>query len=146
MFAYYRKFIKDFSKIAAPLYRHAGKGVQNKRGKNKEIILEEDAKEAFAVPKKAITESPVMLMFPERDKPFEIHCDASTGALGAILIQVIDKKERVIMYASRTLNVTERKYQVSWSVWRWCGGWRFLKSTLGIQGQWSGQTAVHYSG
>jgi hypothetical protein len=37
MFAYYRKFIKDFSKVAAPLYGHTGKGVQTKRGKNKEI-------------------------------------------------------------------------------------------------------------
>ena len=35
MFAYYRKFIKDFSKIAAPLYSHTGKGVQNKRGRTR---------------------------------------------------------------------------------------------------------------
>ena len=112
MFAYYRKFIKDFSKIAAPLYRHAGKGVQNKKGKNKEILLEDDARKAFQILKKAITESPVMLMFPDWEKPFEIHCDASTQALGAILIQVIEKQERVVMYASRTLNPTEKKYQV----------------------------------
>ena len=82
MFAYYRKFIKDFSKIAAPLYSHAGKGVQNKRWKNKEIVLSEEAKEAFEILKKAITESPVVLMFPDWEKPFEIHCDASTKALG----------------------------------------------------------------
>jgi hypothetical protein len=47
MFAYYRKFIKDFSKVAAPLYSHTGNGVQSKRGKNKGIVLGEDAKEAF---------------------------------------------------------------------------------------------------
>jgi hypothetical protein len=38
--------------------------------------------------------------------------DASTEALGALLLQVINKEERVVMYALRTLNVTEKKYQV----------------------------------
>jgi hypothetical protein len=112
MFAYYRKFIKDFSKVAAPLYSHTGNGVQSKRGKNKGIVLGEDAKEAFEALKKAITRTPVMLAFPDCEVPFEIHCDASTEALGAILLQVVNKEEKVIMYASRTLNMTEKKYQV----------------------------------
>ena len=64
--------------------------------------MDEDARRAFEFLKQAITKSPVMLMFPDWEKPFEIHCDASTEALGAILIQVIEKQERVIMHASRT--------------------------------------------
>src|SRR3954471_17252785 len=83
MFAYYRRAIKDFSKIAAPLYRHTGKGVQNKKGKHKEILLDQGARKAFAILKRAIT------VFPDWGEPFEIHCDASTEALGAILLQVI---------------------------------------------------------
>jgi len=62
--------------------------------------------------KKIITSEPIMLYFPDWDQPFEIHCDASKQAVAAILNQRIDGRERVIMYASRTLNPSERKYQI----------------------------------
>jgi hypothetical protein len=52
------------------------------------------------------------MLAPDWEVPFEIHCDASTEALGAILLQVVNKEEKVIMWASRTLNTTEKKYQV----------------------------------
>jgi len=67
---------------------------------------------AFEELKRTITSEPIMLYFPDWDKPFEIHCDASKQAVAAILNQRIDEKERVIMYASRTLTPCERKYQV----------------------------------
>jgi hypothetical protein len=38
MLAYYRKFIKDFSKVAAPLYSHTGNGVQSKRGRTRKLF------------------------------------------------------------------------------------------------------------
>ena len=50
--------------------------------------------------------------YPDWDQPFEIHTDASKEAVAAILTQKIDGVERVIMYASKSLNEMESKYQV----------------------------------
>ena len=66
---------------------------------------------AFETLKTKITSAPILLYFPDWDKRFEIHCDASGQGLGAILCQRIDGNERIVMYASRTLQEPERKYQ-----------------------------------
>ena len=63
---------------------------------------------AFSKLKHMITTTPVVLFFPDLEKPFEIHCDGSSEAVAAILNQRIDGKEKVVMYASRTLTPTER--------------------------------------
>ena len=42
--------------------------------------------------------------------PFELMCDASNYALGAVLAQKIDKLPRVIYYASRTLDTAQANY------------------------------------
>jgi hypothetical protein len=109
-FAYYRKFIKDFASIAAPLYAATGKNKQHKRDSSHSIIFDAAQLKAFETLKKAITESPVVLAYPAWDKPFEIHTDASGEGIGAVLCQIIDGKEHVIMYASRVLSEAERKY------------------------------------
>ena len=48
-----------------------------------------------------------MLHYPDWNTPFEIHTDASTKAIGAILTQRINGDEKVIMYASKTLSPIE---------------------------------------
>ena len=111
IFAYYRKFIQGFSVLAAPLYALTGRGAQNKRNKHKEIDLSDQAIGCFEKLKTIITTEPIMLHFPDWEAPFEVHCDASKQAVGAILSQHIGGQERVIMYASRTLNPNEKKYQ-----------------------------------
>ena len=110
IFAYYRKFIQKFSERAKPLYELTKKNVNNKRNKGK-ITLTTAAEAAFEDLKKAITEEPIMLHYPDWTEPFEIHTDASKEAIAAILTQKIDGVERVIMYASKSLNDLERKYQ-----------------------------------
>jgi hypothetical protein len=110
IFAYYRKFIPKFSEKAAPLYAQTKKFAHNKRGKNGAIILSDESKLAFDELKKAITSEPIILHYPDWDIPFEIHCDASKEAVAAILSQRVNGVERVIMYASRTLNDTEKRY------------------------------------
>jgi len=58
--------------------------------------------------------SPPILAYPDFGKPFIVYTDASTFALGAILSQKDENnKERVIAYASRTLNKHERNYGVT---------------------------------
>ena len=47
---------------------------------------------------------------PDWNLPFEIMCDASDYALGAVLGQRVDKKLNVIQYASKTLDTTQRNY------------------------------------
>ena len=53
-----------------------------------------------------------MLHYSDWSAPFEIHTDASTKALGAILTQRIEGQERVIMYASKTLSPIELRYHI----------------------------------
>ena len=85
--------------------------MNNKREKGK-ITLSEKGLAAFNDLKNAITEEPIVLHYPDWDQPFEIHTDASTEGVAAVLTQKIDGVERVIMYASKALTEMERKYQV----------------------------------
>ncbi|KAI5341532.1 hypothetical protein L3X38_009407 [Prunus dulcis] len=80
-------------------------------------LLEKDAKfdwnsayqEAFEKLIKMLTSTPIMQP-PDWSMPFEIMCDASDGAIGAVLGQRKDKKPVVICYASRTLNSAQKSY------------------------------------
>ncbi|KAI5316173.1 hypothetical protein L3X38_045349 [Prunus dulcis] len=49
-------------------------------------------------------------MPPDWSMPFEIMCDASNGAIGAVIRQRKDKEPVVISYASRTLNSAQKNY------------------------------------
>lgn len=114
---YYRRFVKDFSKIAAPLYNLIGsdkpKHKQKKTTPSKEEIKcrpykwEVEHQEAFDKLKELLT-SPPILAYPDYTKPFVVYTDASSHGLGAVLSQEQDGKERVIAYASRTLRPTEK--------------------------------------
>ena len=59
---------------------------------------------------KAHLSSPPILAYPDFNLPFELHTDASTKALGAVLYQVQDGKKRVVSYASRALNKAAKNY------------------------------------
>ena len=62
-----------------------------------------DCIEAFETLKKALTSTPIVQP-PNWNLPFEIMCDASDYAVGAVLGQRVDKKLNVIHYASKTLD------------------------------------------
>ena len=47
---------------------------------------------------------------PDWNLPFEIMCDASDYAVGAVLGQRVDKKLNGIHYASKTLDNAQRNY------------------------------------
>uniref|UniRef100_A0A151UDN0 Retrovirus-related Pol polyprotein from transposon opus n=1 Tax=Cajanus cajan TaxID=3821 RepID=A0A151UDN0_CAJCA len=51
-----------------------------------------------------------VLKAPDWTVPFELMCDASNYALGAVLAQRVDKLPRVIYYASRTLDASQANY------------------------------------
>ncbi|XP_023634279.1 uncharacterized protein LOC111829418 [Capsella rubella] len=98
---FYRRFIKDFSKIARPLSRLLCKEV--------EFVVDESCLEAFNKIKEALVSAPIV-QAPDWDHPFEIMCDVSDNAVGAMLGQRIEKKLHVIYYASRTLDETQGRY------------------------------------
>ena len=105
LFSYYRRFIRDFSKIASPL---------NKLLKKEEpFSWTEKQQRAFDYLKERLITAPI-LMYPDFTKPFILYTDASGTGLGAVLSQM-DKegKERVVAYASRTLNEAEKKYTIT---------------------------------
>ncbi|KAK1615684.1 hypothetical protein QYE76_021201 [Lolium multiflorum] len=97
---FYRRFIKDFSKISKPLTNLLQKDVP--------FVFDDDCKKAFETLKKALT-TPVVEP-PDWNLPFEIMCDASDFAVGAVLGQRVDKKLNFIHYASKTLDVARRNY------------------------------------
>jgi len=111
---YYRKFVKDFAKIARPLFRllPATATKKYKKGAPKtrpswQWNQAED--EAFKELKSCLISSPI-LGYVDYSTPFELHVDASQDGLGAVLYQEQDGQLRVIAYASRSLNKSERNY------------------------------------
>ena len=92
---FYRRFIKDFSKISMPLTNLLQKDIP--------FVFDEDCLEAFETLKKALISAPIVQP-PDWKLPFEIMCDASDYVVGAVLGQRVDKKLNVIHYASKTLD------------------------------------------
>ena len=102
---FYRRFIKDFSKFSKPLCR----------------LLEKDAKfefddsclSAFKEIKSKLVIAPIMAT-PDWNKEFEIMCDASDYAMGAVMGQRTEKIFRAIYYATsmrhkRTTQIDKRR-------------------------------------
>lgn len=64
---------------------------------------------AFEFLKNALQNQPI-LAYPDFNQPFSIHTDASVNGLGVTLNQIQEGKERVIAYASRSVNKEEKKW------------------------------------
>ena len=62
--------------------------------------------------KKALIIAPI-LQAPDWTLPFELMCDASDFAVGAVLGQRVDGKPHVLHYASKTLTDPQQNYTVT---------------------------------
>ena len=101
---YYRKFVRNFAKIAEPL---------NKLTRtNTPFVWDESYQIAFDTLKTALTEAPI-LAYPDFTPRFDLYVDASDEGIGMVLGQRQEGKERVIAYAGRSLNPAERNYSVT---------------------------------
>ncbi|XP_052116536.1 uncharacterized protein LOC127746657 [Arachis duranensis] len=98
---FYRRFIKDFSKIGLPLSRLLQKDT--------EFELSKECMEAYDKLKIALTQAPIV-RGPNWTQPFEIMCDASNYAIGAALAQREGKIPYIIAYASKTLDGAQSNY------------------------------------
>jgi transposase InsO family protein len=101
---FYRRFIRDFSRTAAPL--HAA------TQKSSSFQWTKECETAFQTLKEQISRAPV-LRLPDFNEPFVLSCDASATALGAVLSQRHGDAELPVAYASRTLNKAERNYSAT---------------------------------
>ncbi|GJR36746.1 transposon ty3-G gag-pol polyprotein, partial [Tanacetum coccineum] len=96
---YYRKFIKGFGGIAAPLHKLVGKG---------SFVWDDTAEAAFQSLKVALTTAPTLAL-PDWSHPFTVECDASGVGIGAVLTQ----KGRPLAYYSSPLKGS----MLSWSTY-----------------------------
>ena len=101
---FYRRFIKDFSKVARPLCRLLEKDTK--------FNFDDSYQAAFEEIKIILVQAPIMAA-PEWDQGFEMMCDASDFAMGAVLGQRKDKIFRAIYYARRTLNEAQENYSTT---------------------------------
>ena len=109
-FCYYRRFVKDFSKLSQPLHDLVkGLGNMSRLNKKTPVKMDETALAALENLRDKLTTPPI-LAFADYSKPFELHMDASGQGLGAVLYQEQDGKLRVIAYASRGLKPSETNY------------------------------------
>ncbi|KAL1278521.1 hypothetical protein QQF64_025194 [Cirrhinus molitorella] len=130
--SYYRHYVKDFSRIAGPLYelikgpvvaveekgaqKLHSRGRTSNRRKNTSVVPSQTSIEWTDTHQKILEKlvdcliQPPVLAFPDFSKPFVLHTDASNKGLGAVLYQQQDEKLRVIAYGSRALSKSEKNY------------------------------------
>ncbi|PWA91946.1 reverse transcriptase domain-containing protein [Artemisia annua] len=100
-FGFYRRFIKDFSKIARPMTQLLVKDAP--------FDFSQECKDSFDRLKQELTQALIMVT-PNWELPFEIMCDASDYAVGAVLGQRLNKHFKPIYYASKTMNPAQENY------------------------------------
>jgi len=101
---YYRQFVKDFAKLAQPLNNLTRKEEKWRWGSEQQKAFEQ---------LKQIFTSRLLLVAPDIDKEFRVEADASNFATGGVLlIKYEDNKWRPVAYISKSLNKTERNYEI----------------------------------
>ena len=101
---YYRRFIKGFAQIAAPLNRLTSKNVP--------FQWTNDCQQALDHLKQALISAPI-LAYPDFSLPFHLYVDASQTGIGLTLGQIVEGREVAIAYAGRDFNQAERNYSAT---------------------------------
>ena len=101
LIGYYRKFIPQFAETAKPLTRLTRKNVK--------FVWTNECESAFLELKHALVCAPV-LSFPKEQGIYIIDTDASLWGIGSVLSQEQEGVEKVIAFASKTLNSAQQNY------------------------------------
>ncbi|KAM6547440.1 hypothetical protein CsatB_019116 [Cannabis sativa] len=101
---FYRRFIKNFSMISRPLC--------NLLAKDATFEWTPKCEESFQTLVNSLTSAPI-IQSPDWSLPFEIMCDASNFAVGAVLGQRREGKPFAVYYASRTLSSAQMNYSTT---------------------------------
>ena len=94
---YYRRFIEDFCRIAAPMTRLTRKEVK--------FDWDDRCEEAFQELKRRLTSAPILIV-PDRGQGYTVYCESSRAGLGCVLMP----SGRIIAYSSRQLKNHEQNY------------------------------------
>ena len=106
---YYRRFIKDYSLIAAPIHKLL-QGHKHEKRSSKTVTWTDEALQSFKLLKEKLT-TDLVLSFPNFQKKFILCTDASDYCIGGVLQQEDDEgRVRPLTYFSRGLNAAERNY------------------------------------
>ncbi len=98
---YYRKYIREYSRLASPLFELTKKDVQ--------FVWNQDCQRAFDALKRALVEAPILVRLDFK-KPFCLDVDWLTKGVGAILSQREGRFEKVVGYANKGLTEAQRKF------------------------------------
>ena len=101
---YYKRFVEDFSRLAAPMTRFTQKEVK--------FYWDNRYEEAFQELKRRLTITPILIV-PDRGQGYTVYCDASRAGLRCVLMQ----SGRVVAYGSRQLKNHEQDYPHN--TWNW---------------------------
>lgn len=106
--AYYRKFVPNFSHIAASIHK-----VSNLT-KDRRHLFKWTAEQsnAFHALKRLLTTAPLFLHFPVDGFPLHLATDASGIATGGVLFQIVNGQRHNLFYHSKVLSPVEQKYSV----------------------------------
>ncbi len=96
---YYKRFIKSYFVITAPLQELLKKSVY--------FRWDDEQEQAFIKLREALCKAPV-LAYPDPNVPYIVDTYTSKLAIGAVVSQVQDGKEKVIMYGSKAFSVSQR--------------------------------------
>ena len=94
---YYRRFIEDFSRLAAPMTRLTRKEAK--------FVWDDSCERAFQELKGRTTSAPILIV-PKRGQRYTVYCDASKDGLGCVLMQ----SGKVVAYGSRQLKNHKKNY------------------------------------
>ena len=99
---YYRKFIKGYAHITAPMEKQLKKDIK--------FEWTPECQESLDILKEKMVTTPI-LVFPDWTKEFHVHVDASSIALGIVLAQSGEGNiDHPIAFASRKLSIAENNY------------------------------------
>lgn len=99
---FYRRFIKDYGKIAKPLTSLTG---------NADWSWRIEQQLAFETLKSAIVSAPILAIPTDHD-PYQLECDTSNFALGAVLSQRQHDVWRPVAFLSKAMTPAERNYEI----------------------------------
>lgn len=104
LLSWMRRHIPNLAELSSPLTEMLRKDTK--------MYWTDARNDAFLKLKQCLLEPPV-LCAPDFNLPFEVHCDASNVAIGAVLLQKVEEAYQVIAYASRVLSQPERNYSTT---------------------------------